>query len=158
MEIILSAGELAPEFTLPDEKGEMRTLSDYRGKPVVLFFYPEDDTPGCVKEACNFRDDHSLYQQAGAEVLGISPDDPKSHVKFIEKYNLPFTLLADEGHKICELYGVWGNKKLFGHEYDGVHRTTFLLDPEGRIVKIFEVTRIRQHSDEVLQLLRQIAV
>ena len=146
----LSAGDLAPDFSLPDEKGEMRSLSDYRGKPVVLFFYPEDDTPGCTKEACNFRDDHSRYQEMGAQVLGVSPDDSRSHVKFIDKFSLPFTLLADEGHKVCELYGVWGNKKLFGHEYDGVHRTTFLIDAEGKIAKVFEVNRINQHSEEVL--------
>jgi len=157
METMLSIGDVAPDFSLPDEGGIFRSLSDYQGKPVVLFFYPEDDTPGCVKEACNFRDDHALYKQAGAEILGISPDDSKSHDKFIKKYELPFTLLADEGHKVCELYGVWGNKKLFGHEYNGVHRTTFLIDPDGKIANVFNVTRIGQHSNEVLQLLADLA-
>jgi len=153
----LSIDDMAPDFTLPDELGELRTLSEYRGKAVVLFFYPQDDTPGCVKESCNFRDDHTQYQELGAEVLGISPDDSKSHVKFRDKYNLPFTLLADEGHKICELYGVWGNKKLFGHEYAGVRRSTFLIDADGKIAELFKVTRIKSHSDDVLAALKNLA-
>lgn len=158
MDMTLSAGDMAPDFRLPDEQGEQRSLSDYRGKPVVLFFYPADDTPGCTKEVCNFRDDYSHYQKIGAQLLGISPDDPQSHIRFIDKFNLPFTLLADEGHKVCELYGVWGNKKLFGHEYDGVHRTTFLIDAKGKIAKIYKVSRIGQHSEEMLTALQELAL
>src|SRR5512146_420199 len=116
----IQAGGPAPDFTLRDETGTARKLSDYRGSPVVLYFYPKDDTPGCTTEACNFRNDYSAYQQAGGTILGVSPDTPKSHAKFKEKYHLPFTLLADADHKICDLYGVWGRKKMMGREYDGV--------------------------------------
>jgi peroxiredoxin Q/BCP len=149
----LALGDSAPDFSLPDENGDLHRLSEYRGKTVVLFFYPEDDTPGCTKEACNFRDDYSKYKEAGAEVLGISPDDSQSHEAFKSKYSLPFTLLADKGHKVCEEYGVWGGKKLFGFEYEGVHRSTFVIDPEGKIAKIFKVNRIEQHSQDVLEAL-----
>lgn len=153
----LAPGDMAPAFTLPDENGAPQSLSDYRGKAVVLYFYPEDDTPGCTKEACNFRDDYALYRKAGAEIIGVSPDDPQSHTAFKKKYSLPFTLLADKGHKVCELYGVWGDKKLFGLNYDGVHRTTFLIDAEGRIVKVINVNRIEPHSQELLEDLRQLS-
>lgn len=146
----LEAGISAPEFTLSDENGVERTLSDFRGKNVVLYFYPKDDTPGCTTEACNFRDDYSAYEQAGVIILGVSPDTPKSHTKFKAKYNLPFTLLSDEEHKVCELYQVWGRKKFMGREYDGVFRTTFLIDPQGQIVKVFEDVKPAQHSQEVL--------
>ena len=149
----LKIGDQAPEFSLPDENGKPHSLADYTGKPVVLFFYPEDDTPGCTQEACNFRDDFAQYEAAGAVLLGVSPDDAGSHDKFKRKYQLPFTLLADEGHKVCDLYGVWGPKKLFGHEYDGVIRTTFLIDGEGVIAEIFKVTRIAPHSESVLSAL-----
>ena len=107
----LKIGDQAPKFSLPDENGKPHALADYAGKPVVLFFYPEDDTPGCTQEACNFRDDFAQYEAAGAVLLGVSPDDAKSHSKFKSKYQLPFTLLADEGHKVCDLYGVWGAEK-----------------------------------------------
>ncbi len=150
----ISAGNPAPDFTLPDENGVTRKLSDYRGKPVVLYFYPKDDTPGCTTEACNFRDDYSLYTQAGLVILGVSPDSPKNHTKFKEKYHLPFTLLADEGHKVCELYGVWGRKKMMGREYDGVFRTTFLIDPQSKLVKVFEAVKPAEHSKEVLEALK----
>jgi thioredoxin-dependent peroxiredoxin len=150
----ISAGNPAPDFTLPDENGIARQLSDYRGQPVVLYFYPKDDTPGCTTEACNFRDDYSLYTQAGVVILGVSPDSPKNHTKFKEKYHLPFTLLADEGHKVCELYGVWGRKKMMGREYDGVFRTTFLIDAQGKLVKVFEAVKPAEHSKEVLEALK----
>jgi peroxiredoxin Q/BCP len=150
----ISAGNPVPDFTLPDENGVERKLSDYRGQPVVLYFYPKDDTPGCTTEACNFRDDYSLYTQAGVVILGVSPDSPKNHVKFKEKYHLPFTLLADEGHKVCELYGVWGRKKMMGREYDGVLRTTFLIDRQGKLVKVFEAVKPAEHSKEVLEALK----
>ena len=149
----ISAGVEAPDFTLSDETGTQRKLSDYRGKPVVLYFYPKDDTPGCTAEACSFRDDYSAYRKAGVVILGVSPDSPKKHTKFKEKYSLPFTLLADEDHKICELYGVWGRKKFMGREYDGVFRTTFLIDPKGQILKVFEDVKPAEHSKEVLAVL-----
>ncbi|HSF80100.1 MAG TPA: thioredoxin-dependent thiol peroxidase [Anaerolineales bacterium] len=150
----LSAGIPAPEFSLQDESGAIRSLSDYRGSPVVLYFYPKDDTPGCTTEACNFRDDYSAYQQAGVTILGVSPDSPKAHTKFKAKYNLPFTLLADTDHKVCELYGVWGRKKFMGREYDGVFRTTFVIDPEGEILRVFENVKPAEHSTDVLQVFR----
>lgn len=144
----------APVFTLQDETGTPRSLSEFLGKPVVLYFYPEDDTPGCTAEACNFRDDYAVYQDAGVVILGVSPDSPKSHAKFKAKYNLPFTLLADEGHAVCDLYGVWGPKKLWGHEFDGVIRTTFLIDEHGIVKKIFPKITVEGHSAEVLAALK----
>lgn len=150
----ISAGIPAPNFTLPDETGQMRKLSDFLGQPVVLYFYPKDDTPGCTTEACNFRDDYQQYQQAGVVILGISPDSPKKHAKFKEKYHLPFTLLADETHEVCERYGVWGLKKFMGREYMGVLRTTFLIDQQGGIVQVFEGVKPDAHSAEVLAALK----
>jgi peroxiredoxin Q/BCP len=144
----------APAFSLQDETGTIRSLSDYLGYPVVLYFYPEDDTPGCTAEACNFRDDYSGYQDAGVVILGVSPDSTKSHAKFKAKYQLPFTLLADEGHVICDLYGVWGPKKLWGHEFDGVIRTTFLIDEKGIVKKIFPKITVEGHSTDVLAALK----
>lgn len=150
----ISAGIPAPDFTLADEVGVYHKLSDYRGKPVVLYFYPKDDTPGCTTEACNFRDDYSAYQQAGAIILGVSPDSSKSHQKFKAKHHLPFTLLSDVGHQVCSLYGVWGRKKFMGREYDGVLRTTFLIDSQGVIIKVFENVKPGEHSAEVLSALQ----
>jgi len=128
----------------------MRKLSDFRGKSVVLYFYPKDDTPGCTTEACNFRDDYSAYETAGVTILGVSPDSVKSHIKFKEKFGLPFPLLADEDHKVSELYEVWALKKYMGREYMGVLRTTFLIDPDGRIVRVFEKVKPAEHSKEIL--------
>ncbi len=150
----LSTGQKAPEFTLPDETGQKRSLSEFKGRYVLLYFYPKDDTPGCTTEACNFRDDYSQYQDADIVILGLSPDPPESHQKFKEKYQLPFSLLADEDHKVCELYQVWGPKKSFGKEYNGVHRTTYLIDPEGIIQHVFQKVSPAEHSAEVLELLR----
>jgi|SRR5690554_2990215 peroxiredoxin Q/BCP len=152
----LQAGIPAPDFTLKDETGTERRLSDYRGKPVVLYFYPKDDTPGCTTEACRFRDDYSAYQDAGVTILGVSPDTPKSHAKFKEKYQLPFTLLADEGHTVADMYGVWGPKKFMGREYEGVLRTTFLIDPDGNIARVFENVKPADHSREILEALQQV--
>ena len=149
----IPAGIPAPDFELRDDTNTLRKLSDYRGKNVVLYFYPEDDTPGCTKEACNFRDDYSVYEKAGIVVLGVSPDNVESHVKFKKKFQLPFALLADEGHKICDAYQVWGPKKFMGKEYEGVLRTTFLIDGNGNIVKVFEKVRPAEHSAEVLSAL-----
>ena len=146
----IPAGIPAPDFELPDDTGTPRKLSDYRGRSVILYFYPKDDTPGCTKEACNFRDDYSAYEKAGVAVLGVSPDDVKSHAKFKKKFQLPFPLLADEGHKVCDLYGVWGPKKVMGREYEGVLRTTFLIDENGKIVRVFENVRPAEHSAELL--------
>jgi thioredoxin-dependent peroxiredoxin len=146
----LKINELAPAFDLPDENGKMHKLSDYFGKNVVLYFYPKDDTPGCTLEACNFRDDYSLYANAGVVILGVSPDNVKSHQKFSAKYGLSFPLLADEGHMVCEKYGVWGRKKMMGREYDGVFRTTFLISPEGLIKKIYENVKPADHSKEIM--------
>jgi peroxiredoxin Q/BCP len=149
----ISAGIPAPSFELFDDTNTLRTLSDFRGKQVVLYFYPADDTPGCTKEACNFRDDYTAYEKAGVVILGISPDDVASHVKFKKKFQLPFPLLADEGHKVCDLYGTWGPKKFMGKAYEGVLRTTFLIDGNGTIVKVFENVRPPEHSAEVLSAL-----
>jgi peroxiredoxin Q/BCP len=144
----------APDFTLYDETGSEKNLSDYLGRPVILYFYPKDDTPGCTQEACNFRDDYTAYEQAGVIILGISPDTPKSHAKFKAKYQLPFTLLADDQHRIAELYGVWGPKKYMGKSYDGVYRTTFLIDASGMIIKVFENVKPADHSAEILAFLK----
>jgi len=149
----VSPGIPAPEFEMPDDTNVMRKLSDYRGHKVILYFYPADDTPGCTKEACNFRDDYSAYTKANVVILGVSPDDMASHVKFKKKFDLPFPLLADEGHKICDAYGVWGPKQSMGKTYEGVLRTTFLIDENGIIIKVFENVRPAEHSAEVLSVL-----
>lgn len=149
----ISAGVPAPDFTLLDDTGAPRKLSDYRGRNVVLYFYPKDDTPGCTKEACNFRDDYSAYEKADVVILGVSPDSVQSHVKFKKKFGLQFPLLADEGHKVCDLYGVWGPKKFVGKEYEGVLRTTFLIDKNGDITKVYENVRPAEHSAELLSAL-----
>ena len=149
----ISAGIPAPDFELMDDTNTPRRLSDYRGSNVVLYFYPADDTPGCTKEACNFRDDYSAYERADVVILGVSPDTVESHVKFKRKFQLQFPLLADKGHKVCDLYDVWGPKKFMGREYEGVLRTTFLIDQNGNIVKVFEKVRPAEHSDELLSVL-----
>jgi len=149
----IQSGILAPDFELSDETGVMRKLSDFRGKPVVLYFYPKDDTPGCTTEACNFRDDYLAYEKAGVVILGVSPDSVKSHVKFKQKFSLPFPLLADEDHKVCELYNVWALKKYMGREYMGILRTTFLIDADGQIVRVFEKVKPAEHSAELLDVL-----
>lgn len=146
----LSAGIPAPDFTLPDDTGTERRLSDFRGQPVVLYFYPKDDTPGCTKEACGFRDAYQAYREAGAVILGISPDPPKRHARFKAKHNLPFILLADEAHHVCELYGVWGRKTFIGRTYDGVFRTTFLIGPDGIIRKVYTRVKPAEHAAQVL--------
>jgi peroxiredoxin Q/BCP len=152
----LAAGNQAPDFSLADENGDLRRLSDYRGKVVVLYFYPKDDTPGCTTEACGFRDQYEDYKRAGVVVIGISPDDIKKHQKFKTKYNLPFTLLADTDHSVCEAYGVWGRKKFMGKEYDGVFRTTFLIGKDGTILHVFENVKPEGHSQEILKVLDEI--
>jgi peroxiredoxin Q/BCP len=151
--MVLKVNSLAPEFKLKGEDGVEHTLSQYKGKDVIVYFYPKDDTPGCTTEACNFRDDYSAYEKSGVVILGISPDSPASHAKFKLKYHLPFTLLADEDHKVCELYNVWGKKKMYGREYDGVLRTTFLISKDGKVIKVFENVKPAEHSKEILALL-----
>ncbi len=151
----IEAGIPAPDFTLPDDQNQPRALSDYRGKTVVLYFYPRNDTPGCTKEACGFRDDYSAYLDAGVQVLGVSPDTPQSHARFRDKYDLPFPLLADTDNEVARLYGVWGVKKIFGRESKGVLRTTFLIDPQGEIVRVFEKVRPANHSAQILEAVTQ---
>jgi len=149
----IKSGVKAPEFTLSDETNTPRKLADYAGHALVLYFYPKDDTPGCTTEACNFRDDYSAYEKAGVVILGVSPDSPASHAKFKEKYHLPYTLLADQGHKVCDLYGTWGPKKMMGRNFEGVLRTTFLIGPDGMIIKVFENVKPAEHSAEILEAL-----
>jgi peroxiredoxin Q/BCP len=151
--IMLTEGTLAPDFTLPSDGGAEVTLSDYRGKKVVLYFYPKDDTPGCTTEACNFRDDYSEIIAAGAVVLGVSPDNVKSHDKFKLKFELPFALLSDPDHRVAEMYGAWGEKTMYGRTYMGILRSTFVIDQEGRIIKTFPNVKVKDHSQEVLAVL-----
>ncbi len=147
---MLEKNYLAPDFELQDENGKLHKLSDYKGKYVLLYFYPKDDTPGCTTEACEFRDDYDEYNKAGVVILGVSPDSPKSHKKFKEKYDLPFVLLADEDHHVCEIYGVWGKKSMYGRDYYGVMRTTFLIDKDGKLLEIFEKVKPKGHSQQIL--------
>ncbi len=143
-------GDIAPDFTLPDQDGGMHALSSYRGKNILLYFYPKDDTPGCTKEACAIRDAEPDFSKLNAVVLGVSADSVKSHKKFSEKYGLAFTLLADEGKEVVNLYGVWGRKKMMGREYDGVFRTSFLIGPDGRIKRVYEKVKPELHAADVL--------
>lgn len=147
---MLKTGILAPDFTLPDQFGITRTLSAFRGKWVILYFYPKDDTPGCTKEACAFRDGFEQFQRADVDILGVSVDSPKKHAKFAEKYDLPFTLLSDEEKKVVRLYKVWGKKKFMGREYMGTKRISYLIDPKGRIAKVYPDVKPNEHADEVL--------
>ena len=146
----IASGIPAPDFELLDDTNTPRKLSDYRGRNIVLYFYPKDDTPGCTREACNFRDDYSAYARAGVVILGVSPDDVVSHIKFKKKFQLQFPLLADDAHRVCDAYGVWGPKKFMGKEYEGVLRTTFLIDMDGNIKRVYENVRPSDHSAELL--------
>jgi thioredoxin-dependent peroxiredoxin len=149
----LSVGDPAPDFSLPDQHGNPVSLSGLRGKKVVLYFYPKADTPGCTVQACGIRDHRSDYEQAGAVVLGVSPDPVKAVSKFDEKYDLDFTLLADEDHSVSEKYGVWAEKSMYGRKYWGAQRSTFLIDAEGKIAKIIPKVTPKTHDDEVLSSL-----
>jgi peroxiredoxin Q/BCP len=149
----LTVGAKAPAFSLPDQSGKTISLSDFKGKTVVLYFYPKDDTPGCTTEACTYRDEHSAFQKKGAVVLGISPDDEESHTKFIEKFSLPFSLLADHGHKIAEAYGVWVEKSMYGKTYMGVERSTFVIDGNGKLAAIYRKVKAGEHVADVLAAL-----
>lgn len=150
---MLKVGEKAPEFTLTSDKGEHISLADFKGKQVVLYFYPKDDTPGCTIEACSFRDVYDDILAKGAVVLGLSPDNEKSHVKFIHKYNLPFYLLSDPEHEVAEAYGAWGEKKAFGKKYDGVLRSTYIIDEVGNVKIGFPNVNPKGHAQEVLDSL-----
>lgn len=155
---MISVQSIAPDFALPDHIGKEHKLSTYRGSWVVIYFYPKDDTPGCTKEACSFRDNLLKFSGIKARVFGISVDPVKSHKKFVEKYALPFTLLSDEAKVVVNAYGVWAKKKFMGREYDGILRTTFLINPEGYIAKIFEKVKPEGHAEEVLEALQKISL
>lgn len=146
----LQPGDLAPDFEVNDQNGEPVKLSDYRGKKVVLFFYPKDNTPGCTAEACNLRDNYSVLQQDGYEILGVSTDSEKSHLKFIEKQSLPFKLLADTEKQIHEKYGTWVEKQMYGRKYMGTARHTFIIDEEGKIDRVIEKVKTKEHTDQIL--------
>lgn len=147
---MLKEGDKAPAFTATDQNGRKVKLSDLKGSRVVLYFYPKDDTPGCTKEACSFRDGFERFRKKGIKVFGVSTDDERSHQKFISKFALPFDLLADTDKKIVEAYGVWGEKSMYGKKYMGTLRKTFLIDDKGKIAKIFEKVNVSEHADEVL--------
>ena len=148
---MLKEGDTAPDFQTKDERGREVKLSDFRGQKVVLYFYPKDDTPGCTKEACSFRDSHSVFEDKNIKVLGVSLDDETSHQAFISKYNLPFTLLSDTDHTVADAYGVYGEQAWGDKKYMGVARKTFLIDERGAIKKVFDKVNVEQHSDEVLE-------
>ncbi len=148
---MLTEGNVAPDFTVKDQNGADVKLSDLRGQKVVLYFYPKDDTPGCTKEACSFRDNYSILTEKNIKILGVSTDNEKSHQKFISKYELPFTLLTDANHAVADSYGSYGEKKFMGKTYNGVLRKTFLIDENGKIKKIFDKVNVGEHAAEVLE-------
>jgi len=148
---MLKEGDVAPDFTVKDNTGADVKLSDFRGQRVVLYFYPKDDTPGCTKEACSLRDGFAAFERENINILGVSPDDEKSHRKFISKYELPFTLLADTDHSVSDAYGSYGEKTFMGKNYMGVLRKTFLIDETGKIRRIFDKVKVDEHADEVLE-------
>lgn len=154
---MLKEGDKAPAFSGKDQDGNTISLSKLKGKKLVLFFYPEDDTPTCTIQACNLRDNYGLLKKEGFEVIGISPDDEKSHKKFEAKFDLPFRLIADTSHKILEKYGVWGEKQMFGHQYMGVHRTTFVIDEKGIIRKIFYRPKNKAHAEEIVKAWKEMS-
>jgi peroxiredoxin Q/BCP len=154
---MLEAGQGAPDFTLPDQEGNELTLSDLRGQTVVLYFYPRADTPGCTVQACGVRDREADYRKAGARVLGVSPDSVEDVKRFADKFDLGFTLLADADHAVADAYGTWGEKSMYGKTYWGVRRATFLIDPEGRIARVFPKVSPKTHDEVVLQALSETA-
>lgn len=151
----MTVGQKAPEFELKANNGETVKLSDYRGKNVVLYFYPKDMTPGCTTEACDFRDHHENFEELDAVILGVSPDPAERHEKFVEKHGLPFQLLVDEDHQVAEAYGVWKLKKNFGKEYMGIERSTFIIDKEGRLSKEWRKVKVKGHVEEALQYIEE---
>jgi peroxiredoxin Q/BCP len=153
IELKLKPGDAAPDFTATTEDGRTVSLSDFKGSQVILYFYPRDDTPGCTKEACAFRDEFAAFKKKGAIILGVSLDSSKSHAKFIEKYKLPFTLLADVDKKIVQAYGAWGQKSFMGRKYMGTYRVTFLIGADGRIKQVWPAVKPQEHAKEVLAAL-----
>ena len=147
----LKAGDKAPAFSGKDQAGNKISLSDYTGKKLVLYFYPEDDTPACTTQACNIRDNYALFRKKDINILGISPDDEVKHQKFIQKFNLPFPLLADPEMKVINKYGIWGEKNLYGRKYMGIHRNTFLINEKGTIIKVFLKPRNKSHAEEIIK-------
>jgi peroxiredoxin Q/BCP len=154
---LIDAGRKAPPFELKDQEGRTHTLAQYKGRPVVLFFYPKDDTPGCTKEACGFRDDLSDFKAGGAAVLGVSILDTASKARFAAKHGLTYPLLADADHAVAEAYGVWQEKSRYGRTYMGIARTTYLIDPSGRVARRWDGVKVDGHADEVLEAVRQMA-
>jgi peroxiredoxin Q/BCP len=150
---MVEKGSPAPDFTLTSDSGERVRLSQFRGRPVVLYFYPRDDSPGCTKQACGIRDSYDAFEQRDVVVLGVSTDDEASHLKFKQKHELPFTLLADPDHEVSEQYGVWGERKFAGKTYMGIERSTFLIDPEGRVAKVMRRVKPATHAELVLDAL-----
>jgi thioredoxin-dependent peroxiredoxin len=153
---MLDVGQTAPSFTLPDQSGATVSLSDLRGRPVVVYFYPKDDTPGCTTQACGIRDQWSEFEEAGAAVLGISPDGVDSHARFAEKHDLPHRLLADPERSVITDYGAWGLKRRSGREYEGVLRSTVLVDPDGTVAAVWPEAKPKEHADEVLAAIRDL--
>lgn len=151
---MIKVGTQAPSFSLPDQNGVVHSLSDYKGKKVLLYFYPKDDTPGCTTEACNFRDGYTDFQKMGLVILGISKDSVKSHKKFADKFSLPFPLLSDETGEVVDKYESWGKKKFMGREYMGIFRNSFLIDEHGNIAKVYESVKPADHADEVKDEIR----
>ncbi len=147
----LEVGSKAPNFSAPNQKGETKSLADYSGKKLVLYFYPKDDTPGCTAEACNLRDNYKVLLNQGFEILGVSPDNEAKHQKFIDKYELPFDLLADVDHSIAEAYCVWVEKNMYGRKYMGIARTTFIIDGNGNIEEIIAKVNTKEHSSQILK-------
>ena len=150
MTIKLNIGDKAPNFSCKNEKGELVSLKDFKGKNLVLYFYPKDDTPGCTAEACDLRDNYQSFLSKGFEILGVSPDSEKKHQKFIDKHELPFSLLADEDHAVAEAYGVWGEKSMYGKKYMGILRTTFVIDEKGKLSNIIEKVDTKAHSKQLI--------
>ncbi len=151
--IILNPGDQAPDFKSIDQNGNTISLSDYLGKKTIIYFYPKDNTPGCTVQACNLRDHYSELIKRNLHVIGVSADSKERHQKFIEKYTLPFPLIADESHDVLNKYGVWGPKKFMGREYDGIHRTTFIIDDNGIIISIIKKPKTKYHTEEILEIL-----
>lgn len=150
----LKIGDKAPLFTGTDQNGKTISLNDFKGKKLAIYFYPKDNTPGCTVQACNLRDNYSTLQNKGIQIVGISADSESMHQKFADKYTLPFPLIADVTREIIELYGVWGNKKFMGKEYDGIHRTTFLIGEDQTIIGIIEKPKTKEHAEEILEIFK----
>jgi peroxiredoxin Q/BCP len=153
---MLTEGQKAPAFSGKDQNGNKVSLADFKGKKLVIFFYPEDDTPTCTEQACNLRDNFSLLEMNGFAVVGISPDDVQKHARYHARYNLPFTLVADPDHKIIDKYEVWGEKNMYGRKYMGLFRTTYVVDEKGVILKVFKKPKVRQHAEEIVEKTKEL--